>query len=182
MEGDHADASDHPQRRHEPGRRHRGPDGEYDWIPNEPEIDWNAFMEHFDTALMGRRSYEAALAAPGGGALPELETFVFSTTLHAQDHPAVTVVADRIDETIAALREGPGKDIWLFGGGAVFHSRLERGHADRVEVGLIPVRLGGGIPLLPHPAVSVSLRLADQHIYLTTGTVLLTYDVRRPAA
>ena len=43
-----------------------GPQGEYDWIPNEPEIDWGAFMARFDTMLMGRRSYEAALAAPGG--------------------------------------------------------------------------------------------------------------------
>ena len=39
-----------------------GPQGEYDWIPNEPEIDWGAFMARFDTVLMGRRSYEATLA------------------------------------------------------------------------------------------------------------------------
>ena len=41
-----------------------GPQGEYDWIPNESEIDWGAFMARFDTVLMGRRSYEAALPAP----------------------------------------------------------------------------------------------------------------------
>jgi dihydrofolate reductase len=157
-----------------------GPRGEYDWIPNESDIDWGAFTARFDTALMGRRSYEAARAVPGGGPLPELETFVFSTTLRAEDHPGVTVVADRIDETIAVLRESPGKDVWLYGGGALFRSLLERGHVDRVEVGLIPVLLGGGIPLLPHPAATVPLRLADQHLYPTTGTVLLTYDVQRP--
>jgi dihydrofolate reductase len=158
-----------------------GPDGEYDWIPNEPGIDWGAFMARFDTVLMGRRSYEAALAVPGGGALPELETFVFSTTLRAEDHPAVTVVADRIDETIAALRDSPGKDIWLYGGGSLFRSLLERGHVDRVEIGLVPVLLGGGIPLLPHPAATVPLRLVEQHTYPTTGIVLLTYEVERPA-
>jgi len=157
-----------------------GPGGEYDWIPNEPDIDWGGFMARFDTVLMGRRSYEAALAVPGG-ALPELETFVFSTTLRADDHPEVTVVSDSIDGAIAELRQAPGKDIWLFGGGSLFRSLLERGHVDRIEVGLIPVLLGGGIPLLPHPAATVPLRLVDRHTYPTTGTVLLTYDVQRPA-
>ncbi len=158
-----------------------GPGGEYDWIPDEPGIDWGAFMARFDTALMGRRSYETALAVPGGGALPELETFVFSTTLRSDEHPSVRVVADDVDRTIAELRRAPGKDIWLYGGGGLFRSLLERGHVDRVEVGLIPVLLGGGIPLLPHPAATVPLRLVDRHTYPTTGTVLLTYDVQRPA-
>jgi dihydrofolate reductase len=157
-----------------------GPDGEYDWIPNEPDIDWGAFMARFDTALMGRRSYEAALAAPGG-ALPELETFVFSTTLRAEDHPGVTVVRSDVDAVIAELRRASGTDIWLFGGGDLFRGLLERGHVDRVEVGVIPVLLGGGIPLLPPPAATVPLRLVDRHTYPTTGTVLLTYDVQRLA-
>ena len=158
-----------------------GPQGEYDWIPNEPEIDWNAFMERFDRVLMGRRSYEAAVAAPGGSALPDLETFVFSHTLRPDEHPSVRVVADDVDRTIAELRSAPGKDIWLFGGGSLFRSLLQRGHVDRVEVGLVPVLLGGGIPLLPHPATSVQLRLVDHHVYSTTGTVLLTYEVGRSA-
>ena len=157
-----------------------GPDGEYDWIPHEPDIDWGAFMARFDTVLMGRRSYEAALAAPGG-ALPELETFVFSRTLRARDHPEVTVVSDDVDAVIAELRRASGTDIWLFGGGDLFRGLLARGHVDRIEVGLVPVLLGGGIPLLPHPAATVPLRLVDQHTYPTTGIVLLTYEVVRPA-
>jgi hypothetical protein len=51
-----------------------GPQGEYDWIPNEPAIDWGTFMTRFDTVLMGRRSYEATLAASGGSALPAMTT------------------------------------------------------------------------------------------------------------
>jgi len=117
-----------------------GSGGEYDWIPNEPDIDWGAFMARFDTALMGRRSYEAALAVPGG-ALPELETFVFSTKLSPDEHRSVRVVADDVDRLITDLRHAPGKDIWLFGGGSLFRSLLERGHVDRIEVGLIPVLL-----------------------------------------
>jgi dihydrofolate reductase len=49
---------------------------------------------------------------------------------------------------------------------------------DEVEVGLIPVLLGGGLPMLPHPAKSAKLTLTSHRIYEKTGTVLLKYAVR----
>ena len=156
-----------------------GPKGEYDWIPNEPEIDWGAFMSRFETVLMGRKSYEATLSAPGGEAMPSMTTYVFTRTLRAEDHPRVTIVADgEIEQTIATLRGAPGKDIWLFGGGELFRTLLERGHVDRVEVGLVPVLLGGGLPFLPSANRRATLRLLDTTRY-PTGIMLLTYEVVR---
>jgi dihydrofolate reductase len=153
-----------------------GPEGEYDWIPNEPEIDWGGFMARFDTLLLGRRSYEAALAAPAGTALPDMPTYVFSRTLRPEDHPRVNIVGADLDQTIERLRGGSGKDIWLFGGGLLFRSLLERGHVDVVEVGLIPVLLGRGIPFLPGLDRRATLRLTDTRRY-PTGIVLLTYEI-----
>jgi dihydrofolate reductase len=153
-----------------------GPQGEYDWIPDEPGIDWDAFMERFDTVLMGRRSYEAAVKT-GGYGLPKMDTWVFSRTLRPQDHPDVTVVNDRMDEVIAELRQAPGKEIWLFGGGDLFRSLLARGHVDLLEVGLVPILLGAGLPFLPTPASRARLRLAEHRLYSTSGIMMLTYHV-----
>jgi dihydrofolate reductase len=157
-----------------------GPQGEYDWIPDEPEIDWGAFMARFDTVLMGRRSYEAALAAPGGSVMPGMATYVFSRTLRPEDHPGVTIVAADLEPTIADLRRRGGKEIWLFGGGNLFRSLVERGHVDLVEVGLVPILLGRGIPFLAGLAARVALRLTDMRRY-STGIVLLTYEIARDA-
>ncbi len=33
-----------------------GPNGEFDWIPMDPEIDFGTMMSRFDTLIMGRRS------------------------------------------------------------------------------------------------------------------------------
>ncbi|MEO8088847.1 MAG: dihydrofolate reductase family protein [Gemmatimonadales bacterium] len=158
-----------------------GPQGEYDWIPNEPEIDWGAFMARFDTVLMGRQSYEAVLAAPGGAGLPAMPTYVFSRTLRPEDHPGVTIVGTDLEPKMADLRRGgDGKDIWLWGGGELFRSLLERGYVDMVEVGLVPVLLGRGVPFLPGLGKRAALRLAETRRY-PTGIMLLTYEVARDA-
>lgn len=154
-----------------------GPQGEYDWIPNEPEIDWGAFMARFDTVLMGRRSYEAALSVPGGSVLSSMETYVFSRTLQPDDHPGVTIVRDELEATLDRLRRRPGsKEIWLFGGGELFRSLLERGCVDFVEIGLAPVLLGRGVSFLPGLARQVGLRLTEARRY-PSGIMLITYEV-----
>ena len=151
-----------------------GPNGEYDWIVMDPDIDFGALFDQFDTLLMGRRTFEVA----GGDAPPGMNTVVFSRSLRPEDHPGVTIVSDRVKETIDELRSRPGKDIWLFGGGELFRSLLELDCVDTVEPAVVPVILGGGRPLLPSPAVRRRLALIDQHVYPKSGIVLLRYDIQ----
>lgn len=151
-----------------------GAAGEHDWIVTDPEINFEAIFAEFDTLLMGRRTYELA------GALPGMNVFVFSRTLRQQDHPGVTIVSDYLKETVDELRTQPGKDIWLFGGGELFRSLLELGCVNTVEPAVIPVLLGGGVPLLPVPAGRQRLSLTGHHIYEQSGIALLKYDVMPP--
>jgi dihydrofolate reductase len=154
-----------------------GPNGEADWIIMDPEIDFGALFEQFDTFLLGRRTFEA-MARAGQGVAPGMKTFVFSRTLRQQDYPGVTIVAEGMEETVTALRAEAGKDIWLYGGGSLFRSLLDAGLVDTVEVAIIPFLLGGGIPLLPPPAKQAKLKLIGQKVYSKTGIVLLEYSVR----
>jgi dihydrofolate reductase len=107
-----------------------------------------------------------------------MKIVVFSKTLRAADYPSVTIVADQLEETVAGLRARAGKDIWLFGGGLLFRSFLEKGLVDRIEIGLIPALLGQGIPLLPPPAKRESLKLEKHRIYTKSGIVMLTYALK----
>jgi dihydrofolate reductase len=85
-----------------------------------------------------------------------------------------------VEETVAGLRvEKSKRDIWLFGGGTLFRSLLEAGLVDTVEVAVIPVLLGEGVPLLPPTAKQVSLKLTGHRVY-KTGIVLLEYAVSNP--
>lgn len=153
-----------------------GPHGEYDWIVMDPSIDFAALFGEFDTAVMGRRTYEVVTAQGGHGALPGLDVVVFSRTLRAGAHPGVRIVNDEPREVVAALKAKPGRDIWLYGGGVLFRELLDAGLVDTVEVAVVPVLLGAGVPLLP-PGAATKLVLADQKTLPASGIVALAYSV-----
>lgn len=152
-----------------------GPNGETDWIIMDPGIDFGALFAEFDTFLLGRRTFEA-MAGQRGPATPGIKTVVFSRTLQPDKYPDVTIVAGKLDETIAAMRATSGKDIWLFGGGSLFRSLLDARLVDTVEIAFMPVVLGGGIPLLSSPARRTKLKLTGHKVY-PTGIVSLQYAV-----
>lgn len=153
-----------------------GPKGEHDWIVMDPDIDFGAMMGAFDTILLGRKTYEATRSMKGGS-MPGMEVHVFSRSLQKVDGKSVSLSHDAAS-TIATLKNRPGKDIWLFGGGELFRSLLQLGLVDRVEVAIIPVLLGGGLPLLPKTDDRTKLRLVSQRVYEKTGTVSLDYATR----
>jgi dihydrofolate reductase len=155
-----------------------GPNGESDWIGPDPEVDFPAIWAQFDTGLMGRKTYQAAIPRLGEKAFAGVNSIVFSRTIHPQDHPAVTVISELNADWVKALKDQNGKDIWLFGGSELFRSFLDLGCIDTVEVSMIPVMLGAGVPLLPPPYGPRKLKLSGSKIY-RSGRIALTYDVER---
>ena len=159
------------------------PDGGYDWIVEEPDIDFAAYAAKIDAFVMGRGTYEITLENPEGSALfGGKRVYVVSTTLDPAEHPDVTVISEDVESRVAALKAEPGGDIWLFGGGVLFRSLLEAGLVDRVEVGVVPVLLGEGIPMLAglDPGLRAEgvgrLELHGMERF-GSGIVLLKYDV-----
>jgi dihydrofolate reductase len=153
-----------------------GPNGEYDWIVMDPSIDFSALYKQFDTAVMGRKTYEVTAAQAGHGAMPGLEVVAFSRTLPPATYPGVRVTNDDPRQVVAELKKKPGRDIWLFGGGTLFRSLLDAGLVDTVEVAIMPVILGSGIPLA-QPGGPTKLVLSDQKMLPASGIVVLSYSV-----
>jgi len=154
-----------------------GPNGEYDWIMMDPEMDFAAMMGRYDTFLIGRKTFDAMRQmGTDSQEAPGIQNIVFSRTLRAADVPNVRIENDA-ERVVRELREQPGKDIALFGGGELFRSLLAAQLVDHVEVAIVPVLLGGGIPLLPSPAPRTRLVLRNQRVYEKSGTVVVEYTV-----
>ena len=154
-----------------------GPNGEIDWIVPDPTMDFTSVYAGFDTALLGRHTYELT-RQPGAPPWPaDWRIYVISRTLPATQLSGVTIVGTNVETTVAALRAESGRDIWLFGGGQLFASLLAAGLVDRIEVSVMPVILGGGIPLLASDARRSRLRLTSSDVH-PSGIVSLAYDVQ----
>ena len=156
-----------------------GPRGEVDWIVHDPAVDFAKIYESVDTVLLGRRTYELT-RQPGAPSWPQgWQIYVFSRTLPPEEHPGVTVVRADAGARVATLRAAAGREIWLFGGGSLFRSLLEAKQVDLVEVLVVPVLLGGGIPLLESGASRTQLALEQVQRY---PSEMLGLRYRVPAA
>ena len=155
-----------------------GPDGEFDWIPHDPTVDFGSLFSKVDTVLLGRHSYLLTREQATAPWAPGTRVYVFSRTLRQEDHPEVTLVSEGAASAVASLRAESGEgEIWLFGGGALFASLLEAGQVDRVEVTIVPILLGGGVPLLPASVPRTVLQLLDTRQY-PSGLITLSYTTR----
>jgi len=165
------------------------PDGGVDWLrfnDGAAEI-MKTFWSSIDTILMGRKTYEvAARANPAASkrkrktsAAPRQTgptTYVFSKTLPDQD--GLTIVREDVVPFVRRLKEAPGKDICLMGGGELARPLFEAGLIDRVGFNVHPVLLGAGVPAFHPMNHQIDLELVECRP-LGDGCVYLDYRVAR---
>lgn len=157
------------------------PDGDLEWLTSRPApkgfygmVD---FVKTIDTKLIGRRTYEASLSL--GAKFDSKDRYiVFSRHAPPGDAPAgVEFVNDQIGPFINVLREQPGKDIWLMGGGDLIASFLDEHAIDEFVVSVAPVFIGDGIPLIARRHRDVPLELQSVERF-DDGLVQLHYSVK----
>jgi dihydrofolate reductase len=154
-----------------------GPNGEFDWIIVDPEIDFTAMYAGFSALVMGRKSYELTVSMADTHPL-SLPSYVYSRTLPEGERDGVTFSKDAVSH-VRTLKKESDKPLWLWGGGELFRELAGAGLVDGVDVAIIPILLGGGLPLLPTPGPRLSLKLKSHRLYQKTGTLFVEYDVQR---
>ena len=109
-----------------------GPNGEYDWIPMDPEFDFTALYARYSGIVMGRKAYEiSASSVEGGGDFgPRLPVYVYSRTLPPGEREGKTFVHDAVEHVRRLKGEGPEKPLWLWGGGELFRQLSAAGLVD----------------------------------------------------
>jgi dihydrofolate reductase len=151
-----------------------GENDAFDWIIPEPSFDFAAHMSQFDTILMGRRTF--GIVHSMGETFSDKQVVVASRSLRQADCPGVEIVNENLEARVRELRSLPGLDIWLYGGGKLFSQLLEWKLVDTVEPAVLPILLGGGVPLLPQIKKPLPLTLMKQRAY-PSGMLLLEYDI-----
>jgi dihydrofolate reductase len=171
-----------------------GPDGVLDWLHFSPDVQeiMSDYWKKIDTILMGRKTYEVSAAAsrspkkktakktakPAKSREPRMRTYVFSRTLTSVDAPGVELVAGNAADFVRDLKNRPGKEICLMGGGELAQSLFAANLVDKVGLNIHPVLLGSGTPAFRDPGHRVALQLTECR-RLDGGCILASYDVRK---
>src|SRR5581483_3306839 len=93
-------------------------------------------------------TYDVSVAL-GGTFDPKSRYIVFSRRIAPRNvPPGVEFVSGEIRPFMRRLRETPGKNIWLMGGGELIAAFLDAGEIDEMIVSVVPVFIGDGIPLI----------------------------------
>lgn len=165
------------------------PDGDVEWLNERPrnkraDAELRKFGNSVDTILIGRGTYDWAAAYfrktghKDGFVQTGVKHYAFSRRPPRHPLPGVEFVKTPLKKFVKRLRETPGKNIWLMGGGKLIASFLDAGELDEFDLHVVPVLIGKGIPLLAPGNRYVPLQLIASNKY-SDGSVRLRYQVRR---
>jgi hypothetical protein len=144
-----------------------GTDGAIDWLQFSKDVEeimrksWAAT----DTILLGRRTYDFAQAAGGGGEMPGVtinKTYVFSRTLTSVTGKDTELVTGDAGDFVRKLKAQPGKDIVVM---------------SEIGLNIHPILLGSGVPAFLDPGKRIKLELTECR-QLAGGCVFVNYRVK----
>lgn len=166
------------------------PDGSVDWLfMDGTDYGMREFFASIDTMLMGRKTYEFALAhspkpkpkskkaKPKRASKSSMRSYVFSRTLKPETDGDMEIISENAGAFVRKLKEEEGKDIWLMGGGELAKSLFAENLVDEISLNVHPVLLGQGIPLFPDIGKQIDLELLESKAH-KNGCVQLTYRVK----
>jgi dihydrofolate reductase len=142
------------------------------------------FAARCEALLQGRRTYQvSAQAWPGRGGDPfadwinGTDKYVVSDTLSEPDltwKPTTIIRGAELVETVGALRERPGGDIYVYGSLSLVRSLLTARLVDELVLMIEPITLGGGKTLFPADGEMRSFELTSA-VTSATGVQVCRY-------
>jgi dihydrofolate reductase len=151
-----------------------GKDGDVTWLDGFfiPELGFHDFIKRVGGVIMGRRTYDK-IAGFGKWPYGELKgTIATHRDFDSSVGPVEQAQGSAASVYASAKAFSPGPH-WLVGGAGVATQFLEAGILTRIDLFVIPVLLGEGIPAFIN-AKTANLGLIDMQSY-SKGIVRLSY-------
>lgn len=139
------------------------------------DYGYQEFLSGVDTVLMGRKTYQQIMdeLSPDDWPYPDLKSYIF-TRHEIDDRRGIAFVQKKPTKFVAELKEKPGRNIWVCGGSDIANQLISAGLIDEYHLHIMPVILGGGIPLFNRPYPD--LHLCIEAIHEVNGVIDVTYS------
>jgi dihydrofolate reductase len=136
------------------------------------EYDFDGFFSTVGALVMGSTTYEQVVGF--GWPYGNTPALVLTTRdLEPIDGVDITVTSGKTGEVIRAYATSHDGRVWVVGGGEVITDGLAEGAIDTLELYLMPVVLGTGVPLFTE-SIEGRLTLIESQTF-TNGVVRLVY-------
>ena len=137
-------------------------DGSFDWLMPYPPQEYGieAFVASVDAVVMGRATYEIERAMqpwPHAGK----PVFVVTSRPLGAAPPLVEARSTDLCALAHELEQRGCRRVAVEGGGQLVRGLIAIGKLDVLEMALIPLVLGSGIPLFPPGTLELPLRLVS---------------------
>lgn len=171
------------------------PDNSLDWLFEVPREEgtsdsaFGAFFAGVGASAMGATTYEWVLREEGFLDEPDKWTDAFGDTpswvFTHRDLPIVPGADIRLVQGDVApvhrdmVAAADGRNVWIVGGGDLAGAFADQGLLNEIHLGVQPVFLDGGAPLLPRRLTSARVHLRSvEHV---GQEVNLVYDLDPPS-
>ena len=154
------------------------PDGGTDWLSPyaDAQSGFAPFIRTIGSIVMGRGTYDTAVARGGYDSFAKMPTFVITHRPFTPTSPLVIPYTGELSSLVREIRSKYPGDIWLMGGGGVTKSFQDEDLIDLWSVAFVPSLLSDGLPMFPRSSSTERrLRLVRHHIY-PSGVIELTYE------
>lgn len=149
-------------------------DDSYDWITGhgdkncdtDKQFDYQAWLDSIDIVVMGKRCFDLNMHQEYKN-----KKILVATHSPTEDFDNISFTNDL--ESRIKLEKEKGNNLYLFGGGKLIESLVEKDMIDEYIIGIIPIILGEGIHLFYPHKNAISLKLIDN--YIDNGMVIMKY-------
>jgi dihydrofolate reductase len=157
-------------------------DGGVSWLEpyHSPALGYDEFLKSIGTVVMGRTTYDQALTFPGPWPYAEKRTIVLTSRPIEKPPPGVERWSGGVGALADHLRTRSNMDVWVCGGARTARAFIDLDQVDRIELYVIPVLLGEGLPLFERSHHASSLRLERTRSF-GNGVVELVYEFKAGA-
>ncbi len=153
--------------------------GSVDWLDQfsgeGDNYGYQEFISSIDTVIMGSKSYDKVLEFDIPWPYEDKRSLVVSADPDFKIRTGNTELISILDkERIEGLKTEITCGIWVLGGGRLIRSLLELDSIDKIDLFIMPLILGGGIPLFPGSGRKRSFKACNSKVY-SNGVVNIKY-------
>jgi dihydrofolate reductase len=128
-------------------------------VEGEGDNGYSEFYNTVDTILIGRRTYDWIVDKEKENfPYKNKKCYVFSKSLSGEDKNVEFINSDIVEFT-NKIKEEPGGNIWIVGGGDLLHFFIKERLVDEFIITIAPTLIGRGIPLFKEIDFELELRL-----------------------